>query len=85
MDIRRADLTEEDVIALLELHACEMDAGSPPGTSHVLDLSGLKAPEIEVITNDRFLGYKDETHCTESCRSAPPIPLPACFARVRAA
>ena len=49
MDIRRTDLTEEDVIALLELHTGEMDAGSPPGTSYVLDLSGLKAPGIEVF------------------------------------
>ncbi len=33
---------------LLALHHREMVAGSPPGTCHVLDLSGLKVPEVTV-------------------------------------
>lgn len=49
MDIRRTDLSEPEVIALLELHHSEMQAFSPPGTCHVLDLSGLQAPGIEVF------------------------------------
>ncbi len=49
MDIRRTDLSEPEVVALLELHHAEMQAFSPPGTCHVLDLSGLKAPGIEVF------------------------------------
>lgn len=49
MDIRRTDLSESEVVALLELHHGEMQAFSPPGTCHVLDLSGLKAPGIEVF------------------------------------
>ncbi|KEO91544.1 GNAT family acetyltransferase [Erythrobacter longus] len=48
MEIRRTDLSEPEVIALIELHGREMDAGSPPGTNHFLDLSGLKVPEVEV-------------------------------------
>jgi len=48
MQIRRTDLSEPEVIALIELHGREMDAGSPAGTCHFLDLSGLKVPEVEV-------------------------------------
>ena len=50
MEIRRTDLSEPEVIALLELHHGEMEQFSPPGTCHVLDLSGLKQPGIEVFT-----------------------------------
>ncbi len=49
MQIRAADLSETEVAALLELHHGEMQQFSPPGTCHVLDLSGLKAPDIEVF------------------------------------
>lgn len=49
MEIRRTDLSEPEVIALIELHGREMDEGSPPGTCHFLDLSGLKVPEVEVF------------------------------------
>lgn len=58
MDIRRTDLGEPEVVALLELHHSEMQAFSPPGTCHVLDLSGLQAPGIEVFAaweGDRLL------------------------------
>jgi len=48
MQIRASDLSEPDVVALLELHHGEMQQFSPPGTCHVLDLSGLKAPGIDV-------------------------------------
>lgn len=47
MEIRRSDLSESKVIALIELHGREMDEGSPPGTCHFLDLSGLKVPAVE--------------------------------------
>jgi len=49
MEIRRTDLSEPEVVALLELHHGEMEQFSPPGTCHVLDLSGLKQPNIEVF------------------------------------
>ncbi len=58
MQIRGTDLSEPDVTALLELHHGEMEQFSPPGTCHVLDLSGLKVPEIEVFAawdDDRLL------------------------------
>lgn len=50
LQIARTDLSEADVIALLELHHAEMEQFSPPGTCHVLDLSGLKSPDIEVYS-----------------------------------
>lgn len=49
MEIRRTDLSEAEVVALLQLHHDEMQAFSPPGTAHVLDLTGLQAPGIEVF------------------------------------
>lgn len=56
MDIRRSDLTEPEVVALLELHHEEMTQFSPPGTCHVLDLSGLQVPEVTV-----FAAWGEET------------------------
>lgn len=50
VQISRTDLTEPDVIGLLELHHAEMVEHSPPGTCHVLDLSGLKSADVEVFT-----------------------------------
>ena len=58
MEIRRSDLSEAEVIALIELHGREMDAGSPPGTCHFLDLSGLKVQDVELYAawdGDRLL------------------------------
>ena len=49
MQIERTDLSEPDVVELLELHHGEMEQFSPPGTCHVLDLTGLKQPGIEVF------------------------------------
>ena len=46
MQIRRDDLTDPRTIALLQLHVAAMRAGSPPGQSFALDLSGLQAPDI---------------------------------------
>lgn len=48
MHIRTDDLTDPQTIALLEYHVAAMRAGSPPGQSFALDLSGLKAPGISV-------------------------------------
>ncbi len=47
-DIRRDDLTGDDVRALLALHLAGMHASSPPGAVFALDLSGLLAPEVAV-------------------------------------
>ena len=49
-DIRRDDLGGEEVRALLALHLSGMRAGSPPGHSFALDLSGLQAPGVSVWT-----------------------------------
>lgn len=48
MQIRRSDLSEPEVVALIEHHTREMLEGSPPGTNHALDHSGLKTPDMEV-------------------------------------
>ncbi|MEP3420809.1 MAG: GNAT family N-acetyltransferase [Erythrobacter sp.] len=48
MQIKATDLSEPEVVSLLELHHGEMEQFSPPGTCHVLDLSGLKSPDIDV-------------------------------------
>ena len=47
--IKASDLSEEKVVALLQLHHDEMEQFSPPGTCHVLDLNGLKVPGIDVF------------------------------------
>ena len=49
MEIRRTDLSEPEVVALIDLHTREMFEGSPPGTNHALDQSGLKTPDMEVF------------------------------------
>lgn len=48
MEIRATNLAEQEVRDLLALHHNEMLAFSPPGTAHVLDLTALQAPDIEV-------------------------------------
>lgn len=50
MEIRPGDFDNEKVQALLRLHVEGMHASSPPGTCFVLDLSGLKIPEISFFT-----------------------------------
>lgn len=48
MDIRLADLDHPSVQALLELHFRGMHESSAPGTCFVLDLSGVRAPDVSV-------------------------------------
>lgn len=59
MDIRLGDFDDPQVQELLQLHINGMHASSPPGTCHVLDVSGLKVPEILFYTaweNGELLG-----------------------------
>jgi len=49
MHIALSDLSEPDVVALLEYHQREMSEVSPPGTSFALDLAGLRQAEVEVL------------------------------------
>lgn len=44
------DLTDADVIALLETHLAGMYADSPPESVHALDLDGLRAPGVTFWT-----------------------------------
>ncbi len=46
--IRITNLSEPDVVALIQLHLAEMHEASPPGTDHALDESGLKKAGIDV-------------------------------------
>ena len=48
MEIARTDLADPEVQALIALHQQAMLAGSPPGLSFALDLSGLQADDITV-------------------------------------
>lgn len=48
MDIRKADLSDARVQALLRLHLEGMHENSPPGSVFALDLSGLQAPGVTV-------------------------------------
>lgn len=56
MEIREGGLDDPQVIGLLEVHAGGMLANSPPGTTHFLDLSGLKTPDITFLS-----AWEDET------------------------
>lgn len=47
-EIRADDLSSEPTRELLKLHFANMHANSPPGSAFVLDLSGLRVPEITV-------------------------------------
>lgn len=46
MNIQRDPLTSPEIIALLQEHVRCMEAVSPPESRHVLDLEGLRKPEI---------------------------------------
>jgi putative acetyltransferase len=46
MDIRKDDLGGADIIALLRLHVDHLREITPPGSSHALDLDGLRRPDI---------------------------------------
>lgn len=45
-DIRIDDLRGPEIQGLLEEHLRDMRGWSPPGSSHALDLDGLRAPEV---------------------------------------
>jgi len=50
VEIRRDDLSGEDVRALLALHLAGMRETTPDGHVFALDLSGLRTPDITVWT-----------------------------------
>lgn len=59
MQIREDDLSGEAVINLLKEHLEHMQAITPVGSVHALDLSGLRAPEVTFWTlwdKDELLG-----------------------------
>lgn len=47
MDIRRGDLMDPRIIALLRYHFGTCHEVTPPGSAHVFDISRLAAPEID--------------------------------------
>ena len=50
IEIRRDDLTGQQIRALLEEHLRSMHSLSPPESVHALDLDGLRRPEITFWT-----------------------------------
>lgn len=70
MDIRRGDLSDPRIIALLRHHFDTCHAVTPPGSAHVFDISRLAAPDIDFWAaweGDELLGIGamkplDETH-----------------------
>ena len=46
MQIRIDDLRGPEIVALLQTHVAFCRAASPPESAHVLDLDGLRVPEI---------------------------------------
>jgi putative acetyltransferase len=59
MRIVRADLDSPAFAALLEEHRAAMQATAPPESQHALDLSGLRAPGVQVWAlheDDALLG-----------------------------
>jgi putative acetyltransferase len=74
------DLTSPEVVAFLEAHVAQLRATSPPGTSHALDLAGLRAPGVSFWTaydGDELIGCAalkrlDADHAElKSMRTAP--------------
>lgn len=56
MDIRPGDLDDPRILALLDVHLAGARAVSPPESTHALDHSGLKVPEISF-----FAAWEGET------------------------
>lgn len=80
MDIRSDDLSGPEVQALLAAHVTDMYRISPPGSVHVLDLDGLRQPEVAFwsawidgqLAGCGALKELDATHCElKSMRTAP--------------
>lgn len=78
--IVRDDLTDPDVIALVELHLRAAHENSPPGSVFALDLTGLRDPRVTVWSawdGDRVVGLAalkqlDDRHGElKSMRTAP--------------
>jgi putative acetyltransferase len=46
MDVIEDDLSGEDIAALLQDHLQSMRVESPPGSSHALDIDGLREPDV---------------------------------------
>ncbi|MDO9458437.1 GNAT family N-acetyltransferase [Nocardioides sp.] len=46
MRIEPDDLSSATIVAFLEAHVAQLRATSPPGSSHALDLTGLRAPGV---------------------------------------
>ena len=81
MRIEPDDLTSAEIVAFLEAHVAQLRATSPPGSSHALDLTGLRAPGVSfwsAYDGDELVGCAalkalDDTGHAElkSMRTAP--------------
>ena len=48
MQLRDGDLSDPELITFLEAHVLELRSMGPPESTHVLDLDGLRAPDMQV-------------------------------------
>lgn len=48
LNIKLDKLESDEIKALLKRHTAEMEANSPPGSCHYLDLDGLRAADVTV-------------------------------------
>lgn len=46
MRIEPDDRTSDEIVAFLEAHVAQLRDVTPPGSSHALDLDGLRRPEV---------------------------------------
>lgn len=60
LEIRLDDLSDPQIIALLEEHLADMRATSPPDSKHALDLDSLKSPLVKFYSlwdGDTLAGF----------------------------
>jgi putative acetyltransferase len=70
IDIRRDDLDDPRIVALLRHHFDTCHKVTPPGSAHVFDISRLKAPDVDFFAawdGDTLMGvgavkYLDPVH-----------------------
>ncbi|GEP37233.1 N-acetyltransferase [Nocardioides psychrotolerans] len=69
MRIEPDDLRGTTIVAFLEDHVAQLRAVTPPGSSHALDLDGLRSPDV------RFWSAHDDAELVGCCALKALTPL----------